>query len=58
VLAKCATAHGLACLTPVLLTIGISFSLYIAAVVCLIHVVLSEADNNEQGIEEVFDKRL
>jgi hypothetical protein len=35
---------------------GIALSLYIVAVVCLIHVLLSETDNNEEGIEKVFKK--
>jgi hypothetical protein len=56
--AKWATAQGLACLTPVLLCIGIVFSPYIVAVVCLIHVLLSETNNNEEGTENVFDKSL
>jgi hypothetical protein len=38
--------------------IRIAFSPYIVAVVCLIHVLLSETDNNEEEIEKVFDKRL
>jgi hypothetical protein len=46
------------CLTPVLLCIRIAFSPYIVAVVCLIRVFLSETDNNEEGIEEVFDKSM
>jgi hypothetical protein len=46
------------CLTPVLVYIGITFPPYIVAVVCLIHVLLSETDNNEEGIEKVFDKSL
>jgi hypothetical protein len=49
---------GLACLTRVLLCIGIAFSPYIVAVVCLTHVLLSETDNNEEEIEKVFDKIL
>jgi hypothetical protein len=52
---KWATAQGLACLTPVL---GIAFSHYIVAIVCFIHVLLSETDNSEKGIEKVFDKSL
>jgi hypothetical protein len=51
------TAQGLAYLTPVLVCIGIAFSPYIVATVCLMHVLLSETDNNE-GIEKVFDKSL
>jgi hypothetical protein len=47
---------GLACLTHVLACIGIAFSPSIVAVVCLIHVLFSEADNNVEGIEKVFDK--
>jgi hypothetical protein len=46
--------RGFACLTPVLVCIGIAFCPYIVAVVCLIHVLLSETDNNEKGIEKVF----
>jgi hypothetical protein len=49
---------GLACLTPVLVSIGIAFSPYIVAVVYLIHVLLSETDNNEEGIEKVFNISL
>jgi hypothetical protein len=49
---------GLACLAPVLVCIGIAFSPYIVAVVCLVHVLSSETDNNEEGIEKVFDKSL
>jgi hypothetical protein len=52
--AKWAMAQGLACLTPVLVCIGIAFPPYIVAVVCIIHVLLSETDNNEEGIEKVF----
>jgi hypothetical protein len=37
---------------------GIAFSSYIVVVVYLIHVLLSETDNNEAGIEEVFGKNL
>jgi hypothetical protein len=50
--------QGLVCLTPVLVCIGIAFSPYIVAVVCLICGLLSETDNNEEGIEKVFDKTL
>jgi hypothetical protein len=58
------TCMDLACLTPVL--VCIAFSLYIVAVVCLIHILclihalctLSEADNQEEGIEKIFDKSL
>jgi hypothetical protein len=56
--AKWATAQGLTCLTPVLVCIEIAFSPYIVAVVCRIHVLLSETDNNEEGIEKIFDKSL
>jgi hypothetical protein len=49
---KWAVAQGLTCLRPLLLYIGIAFSLYVAAVVCIIHVLLSETDNNEEGIEK------
>jgi hypothetical protein len=49
---------GLVCLTPVLVCIRIAFSPYIVSVVCLIHVLLSEIDNNEEGTENVFDKSL
>jgi hypothetical protein len=38
--------------------IGIDFSSYTVAVVFLMHVRLSEADNNEEGIQKVFDKSL
>jgi hypothetical protein len=51
-------AKGLACLTPALVCIGIAFSPYIVVVVCIIHVLLSETDNNEEGIEKVFYKSL
>jgi hypothetical protein len=51
-------AQGLACLTPVLACISIASSPYIVAVVCLIHELLSETDNNEEGIERVFNKSL
>jgi hypothetical protein len=40
------------------LCVGIAFSPYIVTVVCLIHVLLSETDNNEEGIEEVVDISL
>jgi hypothetical protein len=50
--------RGLACLTPVLVCIGIGFSPHIVAVVCLICVLLSETDNDEEGIEKVFNKSL
>jgi hypothetical protein len=56
--AKWAMAEGLACLTPVLVCTGIAFSPYIVAIVCLLHVLLSETDNNEEGIENIFDKSL
>jgi hypothetical protein len=49
---------GLACLTPRFVCIGIAFSPCIVAVVCLIRALLSETDNNEEGIEKVFDKSL
>jgi hypothetical protein len=39
------------------LCVGIAFSPYIVTVVCLIHVLLSGTDNNEEGIE-IFDKSL
>jgi hypothetical protein len=48
------TCRGLACLTPVLVCIKIAFSPFIVAVVCLTHVLLSETDNNEEGIEKNF----
>jgi hypothetical protein len=48
--------RGLACLTPVLVCIKIVCSPYIVAVVCLIHVLLSETDNNEEGIEKLCYK--
>jgi hypothetical protein len=51
-------AQGLACLTPVLVCIGIAFPPHIVVVVHLIRVLLSEADNNEEGTEKVFDKSL
>jgi hypothetical protein len=50
--------RGLAYLTPLLVCIRISFSSYIVAIVCIIHVYLSETDNNEERIEKVFDKSL
>jgi hypothetical protein len=53
-----ATAQGFACLTPVLVCMGIAFSPYIVTVVCLIHALLSETDNNEEGIEKIFNKSL
>jgi hypothetical protein len=56
--AKWATAQGLACLTPVLVCIEINFPPYIVGVVCLTHVLSSETDNNEEGIEKVFHKSL
>jgi hypothetical protein len=49
--------RGLACFTPVPLCIGIGFSSHIVAIVCLIHVFLSETNNNEEGTEKVFDKK-
>jgi hypothetical protein len=55
---KWAMAQGLARLTPVLVCIGIAFSPYIVAVVCLIHVLLSETDNNKGGIQKILDKSL
>lgn len=36
--------------------VQIAFSPYIAAVVCLIHIILSETDNIGEVIEKVFDK--
>jgi hypothetical protein len=56
--AKRATTQCLACLTPVLVCIGIAFSPYTVAVVCLMHVFLSETDNNEEVTEKVLDKSL
>jgi hypothetical protein len=56
--ATVAMAQGLICLTPVLVYVAIAFSPYIVATVCLIHGLLSETDNNEEGIEEVFDEGL
>jgi hypothetical protein len=50
--------RGLECLTPVLECIGIAFSPYTVAVICLMHVLLSETDNSEKGIEKVLDKSL
>jgi hypothetical protein len=47
-----------ACLIPVLVHIGIAFSPYIVAIVYLIHVLLSETDNNEDRNEKVFNKSL
>jgi hypothetical protein len=47
-------AQGLTCLTPVLVCIGTAFSPYIIAIVFLIHVLLSETDNNEEGIETAY----
>jgi hypothetical protein len=46
------------CFTPVLVCIGIAFSPYIVAVVCLTYVLLSETENNGEGIQKVFDKSL
>jgi hypothetical protein len=46
--AKWVTAQGLVCLTSVLVCIEIAFSPYTVAVVCLIHVLLSETDNYEE----------
>jgi hypothetical protein len=37
---------------------GIAFSPKIVAIVCLIHILLSETDKNEEGIQKVFDKSL
>jgi hypothetical protein len=50
--------RGLACLTPVLVCIGIAFSSYIVAVVCIKHVHLSETDISEQGTAKVLDQSL
>jgi hypothetical protein len=50
--------RGLVCLTSVLVCIGIAFSPYIVAVVFLVHVLLSETDNNEEGIETADSSRL
>jgi hypothetical protein len=33
---------------------GIAFSPYIVAVVCIMHVLLFETDNSEEGIEKGF----
>jgi hypothetical protein len=44
-------AQGLMYLTPVLVCIGITFHPYIVAVACLVHVLLSETSNNEEGTE-------
>jgi hypothetical protein len=52
------TCRGLTCLTPVLVRIGIAFSPYIVGIVYLIHVLSSETDDSEEGIEKVFDKSL
>jgi hypothetical protein len=55
------TAQGLKCLTTVLVCIGIAFSPYIVAIVCLIHVIhvlLPETDDNEEGIGNLLDKSL
>jgi hypothetical protein len=49
------TCRNLKCLTPLLVRIGIPFSHYIVAVVCLIRALLCETDNSEEGTE-VFDK--
>jgi hypothetical protein len=54
--AKWAAAQGLASLTPVLVCIGITFTPYTVTVVCLIHVLLYETDNNEEGIKKGFYK--
>jgi hypothetical protein len=45
-------------LTPIFEFIGTDFSPYIVAVVCLIHVNLSQTNRNEEEIEKVFDKSL
>jgi hypothetical protein len=45
-------------LAPVLICIGIAFSPYIVAVVCLINVHLSETHKNEEAIEKGFSKSL
>jgi hypothetical protein len=50
--------NGLACLTPVLVCIGIAFSPYVVAVSALYTYFLSETENSEEGIEKVFGKRL
>jgi hypothetical protein len=47
-------AQGIACLTPVLVCIGIAFSPHIVAVVCLTHVLLFETANNEEEILRKF----
>jgi hypothetical protein len=53
-----ATAQGLACLTPALIWIRIFFSSYTASIGCLIRVLLSKTDNNEERIEKVFNDSL
>jgi hypothetical protein len=45
-------------LTPVLGSTRIAFSPYIIAVVCLIHVLSSETNSNEEGTEKVSDISL
>jgi hypothetical protein len=45
-------------LTPVVVCIRIAFSPKIVAVVCLIHILLSESNDNAEGIGKVFDKSL
>jgi hypothetical protein len=43
---------------PVLVCLGIAFSLYIVAVVFIIHILLSETGSNEETIEKVSVKSL
>jgi hypothetical protein len=47
-----------ACLTCVLMCIGIAFSAYVVAIVSLTYVLICESDSNEEEIEKVFDKSL
>jgi hypothetical protein len=50
-------AQGLVCLTLILVYVGIAFS-SCNVVACFIHVLLSETDNNEEGIVKVFREIL
>jgi hypothetical protein len=52
------TCRGPTCLTPVPVCIRITFPPCIVAIVFLIHVLLSETNNNEEGIKNVFNKSL
>jgi hypothetical protein len=48
---------GFAYLKPVLVRVEITFSPHIVAVVCLIHVLLSETDNNEEDFHKSLWRR-